>query len=51
MKKLSLYIFLGLLFCKNSYAEILKYNYNFDHKPEINSKGYGICEKLKWDIK
>lgn len=28
-----------------------KYNYNFNNKPEISSKGYGVCEKLKWDIK
>jgi hypothetical protein len=27
-----------------------RYNYNFTNKPEISSKGYGICEKLKWDL-
>ena len=25
--------------------------YNFQNKPEISSKGYGICEKLKWEVK
>ena len=27
-----------------------RYNYNFTNKPEISLKGYGICEKLKWDL-
>lgn len=28
-----------------------RYNYSFTNKPEISSKGYGTCKKLKWDLK
>ena len=26
-----------------------RYNYSFTNKPEMSSKGYGKCKKLKWD--